>query len=42
VDEAFQLAELGVTWLSIRLPAPDRSTFLSNVERFGTDVVGRV
>jgi probable F420-dependent oxidoreductase len=41
VDEAEQLAALGVTWLSIRLPAPDRRTFLANVERFGTEVVGR-
>jgi probable F420-dependent oxidoreductase len=42
VDEAGYLAELGVTWLAIRLPAPDRSTFLSNIDRFGTEVVGQL
>jgi alkanesulfonate monooxygenase SsuD/methylene tetrahydromethanopterin reductase-like flavin-dependent oxidoreductase (luciferase family) len=41
LDEAGQLAELGVTWLSIRLAAPSRAGFLENVERFGTEVVER-
>jgi probable F420-dependent oxidoreductase len=38
--EAAELAELGVTWLSVRLPAPDRATFLEHVARFGTEVIG--
>jgi probable F420-dependent oxidoreductase len=39
VEEARQLAELGVTWLSVRLPAPSRKGYLENVERFGAEVV---
>jgi hypothetical protein len=38
--EAAELADLGVTWLSVRLPAPDRLTFLEHVARFGTEVIG--
>jgi alkanesulfonate monooxygenase SsuD/methylene tetrahydromethanopterin reductase-like flavin-dependent oxidoreductase (luciferase family) len=38
--EAAELGELGVTWLSVRLPAPDRATFLENVAQFGTEVIG--
>jgi probable F420-dependent oxidoreductase len=40
VDEAAELADLGVTWLSIKLPAPSRGDFLRNVERFGEEVIG--
>jgi hypothetical protein len=40
VDEAASLAELGVTWLAVRLPAPSRADFLRNVERFGKRVIG--
>lgn len=39
VEEALQLAELGVTWLSVRLPAPSRMGYLENAERFGVEVV---
>jgi probable F420-dependent oxidoreductase len=39
VAEAAELAELGVTWLSVRLPAPSRAGLLENVERFGAEVV---
>ncbi|HEY4022917.1 MAG TPA: TIGR03619 family F420-dependent LLM class oxidoreductase [Pseudonocardiaceae bacterium] len=40
VDEAGELAELGVTWMAVRLPAPSQSGLLENIERFGTEVVG--
>ncbi|MCU1646133.1 MAG: class F420-dependent oxidoreductase [Nocardia sp.] len=42
LDEAVQLARLGVTWLSIRLPAPSRAGFLENVAGFATEVVAQV
>ncbi len=38
-QEAGRMAELGVTWLSVRLPAPSRAGYLENVERFGAEVV---
>lgn len=41
VDEAAELAEVGVTWLSVRLPAPSLAEFLRNVERFGEQVISR-
>jgi probable F420-dependent oxidoreductase len=39
LEEASQMAELGVTWLSVRLAAPSRAGYLENVERFGAEVV---
>jgi probable F420-dependent oxidoreductase len=39
-DEIAQLAPLGVTWLSIKLRAPDQATLLANIERFGKEVIG--
>lgn len=39
-DEIAQLEPLGVTWLSIKLRAPDRRTLLANIERFGSEVIG--
>jgi probable F420-dependent oxidoreductase len=39
LEEADQMAELGVTWLSIRLAAPSRAGYLENVARFGAEVV---
>jgi probable F420-dependent oxidoreductase len=39
VDEAAELAALGVTWLSIRLPARSRAAYLENVERFAEEVL---
>jgi len=39
LDEAEQLAAIGVTWLSVKLRSPDRATFLDNIERFGKDVL---
>lgn len=39
LEEAAMLAGLGVTWLSVRLPAPSRAGYLENVERFGAEVV---
>jgi probable F420-dependent oxidoreductase len=41
LDEAAELAELGVTWLSVRLAAPSRAEFLRNIERFGDQVIGQ-
>jgi hypothetical protein len=38
-DEAAQLAALGVTWLSIRLPSPSRHAFLEHVARFGDELI---
>ena len=40
-DEAAALAELGVTWLTVRLPSASRAEFLCNVERFGEQVIGQ-
>jgi probable F420-dependent oxidoreductase len=37
--EAAELAESGVTWLSIALPAPSLAGLLENIEQFGTEVV---
>jgi len=37
--EAAELAGLGVTWLTIFLPAADRADFLRNAERFGAEVI---
>jgi probable F420-dependent oxidoreductase len=39
LDEAAELAGLGVTWLSVRLAAPSRAAFLANVGRFGGEVI---
>jgi hypothetical protein len=33
-EEVAELAEMGVTWMSVHLPAPSRAVFL-NVARFG-------
>ena len=41
VDEAAELEALGVTWMSVRLPAPSRAGYLENVERFAEDVLGK-
>jgi probable F420-dependent oxidoreductase len=41
LEEAAAMEALGVTWLSIRLPAPSRAAYLENVELFATEVVGR-
>ncbi len=38
-EEAAELAELGVTWMSVRLPAPSLTALLENIERFGAEVV---
>jgi probable F420-dependent oxidoreductase len=38
-DEIAELAPLGVTWLSIKLRAPDRPTLIANIERFGKEVI---
>jgi hypothetical protein len=35
---AAELAEIGVTWLTLRLPAPDLAAFLRNVERLGSQI----
>ncbi|MCW2889267.1 MAG: hypothetical protein QOE54_3330 [Streptosporangiaceae bacterium] len=34
-EEVAELAEIGVTWMSVHLPAPSRAAFLDNVARFG-------
>lgn len=41
-EEAQQLAALGVTWLSVRLPSPDRAAFRHNAERFANEVISRL
>jgi probable F420-dependent oxidoreductase len=41
LDEAGELASLGVTWLAVRLPAPSRAEFLRYVERFGEQVISQ-
>jgi len=38
-EEIAQLEPLGVTWLSIKLRAPDHATLLANIERFGKEVI---
>ena len=42
LEEAAELEEIGVTWLSIRLAAPSRAGYLENVEQFGKEVLGRI
>lgn len=39
LDESFRMAEIGVTWLAVTLPARDRVSFLRCVEAFGSRVV---
>jgi hypothetical protein len=39
LEEADELAKLGVTWLSVRLPAPSRAGYLENVECFEAEVL---
>jgi probable F420-dependent oxidoreductase len=39
--EAERLTALGVTWLSIKLPSPDRATLLDYMERFGKEVIAQ-
>jgi probable F420-dependent oxidoreductase len=41
LDEAAELEALGVTWMSVRLPAPSRAGYLENVERFAAEVLGK-
>jgi probable F420-dependent oxidoreductase len=38
-EEAESLAGLGVTWLTIHLPAPSRADFLRNARRFGAEII---
>ena len=38
-EQVRKMAEMGVTWLSVRLAAPSRAGYLENVERFGAEVV---
>jgi alkanesulfonate monooxygenase SsuD/methylene tetrahydromethanopterin reductase-like flavin-dependent oxidoreductase (luciferase family) len=38
LEEAAELAGIGVTWLALRLPAPTRAAFLRNVERLGAQI----
>jgi probable F420-dependent oxidoreductase len=40
LDEAERLADIGVTWLSVKLRSPSRGVFLDYVERFGKEVIG--
>jgi len=42
LDDLAALAELGVTWATVTLPADTRQDLLVAIERFGTDVVGRL
>ena len=37
--EVAELTELGVTWVSVRLPAPSRAVFLEHVLRFGAEII---
>jgi hypothetical protein len=39
IEEAEELAGIGVTWLSVRLAAPSRAAYLDNVARFGAEVI---
>jgi probable F420-dependent oxidoreductase len=39
LDEAQSLAEIGVTWLSLKARSPNRKELLRNIERFGRDVI---
>ena len=42
VDETHRLTGIGVSWITVRLPGESRRDFLSNVERFGSEVVDRL
>jgi probable F420-dependent oxidoreductase len=39
IEEAQSLEKLGVTWLSLHLPAPSLGAFLDNVARFGAEAL---
>jgi alkanesulfonate monooxygenase SsuD/methylene tetrahydromethanopterin reductase-like flavin-dependent oxidoreductase (luciferase family) len=41
LDEAQQLSEIGVTWLSLKARSPSRKELLKNIERFAKDVIRR-
>jgi hypothetical protein len=41
-DESYQLAEAGVTWLTVFLPGTDRKAFLQNLSRFGREVIDAI
>jgi probable F420-dependent oxidoreductase len=38
-EEVAQLTEMGVTWISLAARAPDRKTFLKNIERYNKDFI---
>jgi hypothetical protein len=38
LEEAAELAGIGVTWLALRFPAPTRAAFLRNVESLGAQI----
>ena len=42
LDEAAALADIGVTWLTVRLPAPDPTTLRRNIDRLGAEVIDRL
>jgi probable F420-dependent oxidoreductase len=39
LEEAERLAEIGVTWLTVKARSPDRATFLENIQRWGEEVL---
>jgi probable F420-dependent oxidoreductase len=42
VEELRELAEAGVTWATVCLPADTRSELLRQIERFGRDVISKI
>lgn len=42
LDELHALADIGVTWATVTLPGETRTDLLMAMEKFGTDVIGRL
>lgn len=42
IDAYGELAEAGVTWTTVGLPAPSRAAFAENVQWFGEEIVAKL
>lgn len=42
VEEIQQLANIGVTWVTLKLPHPNRAAYIENVHWFGDEIVRRI
>ena len=42
IDDYGRLAEAGVSWATISVPAPSRAAFIENVHWFGEEIAAKV